>query len=284
MIAHCSMDTQMDSLQIKMLIQATQPLARFVQQGVHQQLEPVRVARSGYALLSSGCSSHAPFPGTSLASYLTEKQQTDGGWADVEETLWCMGYLTAFGNRYDTELAKGRNWLASVQLPCGAWGKSERDQPRIPVTSLASILAPETIGKPGLEWLANQWEADSNSPVRLTYKGAFFLLSQGHDQAPDVDDLVDRTLDYLCSEQEQNGGFGPWREHPLGSDPWTTGVVLWGLSQFGEKMPRGIIEKAVLWLQKNQLPNGLWPYHYLDDGTAMVLIGLSKVTPFITEQ
>ena len=30
---------------------------------------------------------------------------------------------------------------------------------------------------------------------------------------------------------------------------------------------------AVDWLNKTQLPNGYWSYHYLDDGTSMAVIG-----------
>jgi hypothetical protein len=56
-------------------------------------------------------------------------------------------------------------------------------------------------------------------------------------------------------------------------------VVLWGLSKVGELIPRHTVERALSWLESRQLPNGLWPYHYLDDGAAMALIGISSVLP-----
>jgi len=264
---------------------AVNGLAYFLYSGLQQKLEPIRLARAGYALLASGCSVKGDFPGNNLASYLVETPQEDGGWADVEEALWCLGYLSAFGERYDTEMTNGRKWLASVRLPCGAWGKSERDQPRIPVTALATALVPEAITTPSaLQWLANQWEADLASPTQLTYKGAFFLLAQVHRQASFNKELVNHTISYLNDEQAEAGGFEPWKRHPAGSDPWSTGAVLWGLSRVGEVIPRHTVERALSWLESRQLPNGLWPYHYLDDGAAMALIGISNVLPTLSKE
>jgi len=260
-----------------MVTQAITGLARFLYSGLEQRLEPVRLARVGYVLLKSGCSVEGSFPGDELASYLISAQRGDGGWTDIEETLWSLGYLTAFGERYDKEIGNGQKWLESVQLPCGAWGKSSRDQPRIPITALAATLAPEIVSNASLEWLEQQWEAELSDSTQLTYKGAFFLLAYAHSQASFSNNLVKRTIAYLNSEQEEEGGFGPWRGHPVGGDPWSTGVVLWGLSRVRELVPNRIIERASSWLKSKQLTNGLWPYHYLDDGAAMALIGISSV-------
>ncbi len=263
---------------------AVNGLAYFLYSGLQQKLEPIRLARTGYALLASGCSVKGDFPGDNLVSYLVETQQADGCWADVEETLWCLGYLSAFGERYEDQSDSGKKWLASVRLPCGAWGRSERDQPRISVTALTSVLVPEVVDSSAPKWLANQWEADMVSPTQLTYKGGFFLLAQAHGQASTNNDLMNRTVTYLKNEQEDDGGFDPWKEHPAGSDPWSTGVVLWGLSRVGELIPGHTVERALSWLESRQLPNGLWPYHYLDDGAAMALIGISSVLPLLSEQ
>ena len=265
------------------LEKASNGLAYFLYSGLQQKLEPIRLARAGYALLASGCSVKGDFPGDNLVSCLVETQQEDGGWADVEETLWCLGYLNAFGEKYQDEIAHGQKWLASAQLPCGAWGKSERDQPRIPVTVLVSVFTPDIAKTTALKWLANQWEADLSSPTQLTYKGAFLLLSSAHNEANYDIKLINRTIQYLINEQEDDGGFGPWKGHPVGSDPWSTGVALWGLSKVQEKVPAEAIEKALSWLGSKQLSNGLWPYHYMDDGTAMVLIGISSILPLLSE-
>ena len=271
------------SIVSEMMTRTISELANFAHQAEQQKLEPVRLARVGYALLASGCSIRGTFPGDSIPSYLIATQRKDGGWADVEETLWCLGYLNAFSEIYHEEIANGRKWLASVQLPCGAWGKSDRDQPRIPVTALSAILVPEVIDNSSLKWLASQWEADLASPTQLTYKGAFYLLTQTHSKVSRDDGLVIRTISYLAGEQAEDGGFGPWKGHPVGSDPWSTGVVLWGLSRVGKLAPRQIIERVLSWLKSKQLSNGLWPYHYLDDGAVMALIGISSVLPFLSE-
>lgn len=262
-----------------MIKTAVSGLAGFLHSGLGQRLEPCRLARTGYALLKSGCSIRGSFPGNAVASFMVSTQKKDGGWSDVEETLWCLGYLAAFGERYDKGMINGQKWLTSVQLPCGAWGKSNRDQPRIPITALAATFTPGIVGKAGLRWLAKQWEADLNDSIQLTYKGAFFLLAGAHSQASFSKNLVNRTIEYLNSEQEEDGGFSPWKDHPAGSDPWSTGIALWGLSRVGELVPNLTIERALSWLQSKQLPNGLWPYHYLDDGTAAALIGISSVLP-----
>ena len=60
-------------------------------------------------------------------------------------------------------------------------------------------------------------------------------------------------------------------------------MVLWGLSKFVQMIPKDVIERTVRWLQIQQLPNGLWPYHYLEDGTAMALIGLYSILPVMSE-
>ena len=267
-----------------MVTQTITGLACFIHNALYGELEAVRLARAGYSLLAGGCNTNATFPGYRLASHLISSQQSDGGWSDVEETLWCLGYLSAFRDTYQSELSRGMKWLESVQLPCGAWGKSSRDQPRIPVTALTAILAPEPVGSAALTWLAQQWEVDLGSPTQLTYKGAFFLLAHAYSHASSDNDLVNRTIAYLKNEQEEDGGFSPWRGHPVGSDPWSTGVALWGLSRVGELAPRQTVERALSWLKSKQLPNGLWPYHYLDDGTAMALIGISKFLPFLSKE
>lgn len=259
-------------------------LARFLYSGIQQRIETVRIARISCALRTSGCSLRSPLFSESATRCLLNTQQEDGGWTDVEETAWCLGYLKAFGERYQQEIARGVKWLTSMRLPCGAWGKSERDQPRIPVTALVISLVPEVDSPSELRWLTEQWMADLDSSTQLTYKGAFFLLSQACSQLPTNNDLIQRTVSYLIEQQEENGGFGPWKGHPVGSDPWSTGAALWGLSATGEQAPRSTVEKAISWLESRQLPNGLWPYHYIDDGTAMALIGISSALPLLSEK
>ncbi len=272
------------SSEVSLIESALIGLAHFLHSGLQQALEAVRLGRAGYALLLGGCSVKGNFPGQLLASYLVIAQRQDGGWSDVEETLWCLGFLSYFEDQFQEEINQGRKWLALNRLPCGAWGKSNRDQPRIPITALVTVLVPGVTDKTSLEWLDNQWEADLDSPTQLSYKGAFYLISQKHSEASSNTDLIDRTINYLVGEQFDGDGYGPWKDHPAGSDPLSTGIVLWGLSTLGKQAPKRTIERSVSWLEATQLPNGLWPYHYIDDGSSMALMGLSKSLPILMER
>ena len=107
----------------------------------------------------------------------------------------------------------------------------------------------------------------------MAYKGGFFLLAQPPGCPTS---LALRTLDYLHHEANPDGGFGPWKGHPIGSDPWSTGICLVGLCRFPDYADKGVIQGAVEWLLRTQLPSGYWPYHFLDEGTAYAYWGLSE--------
>ncbi len=273
-----------DASVFKILIKGTNAVANVLYRNLSNNFEVIRVGRMGYVLIATSCSPSVPLLADQLVSYLKATQQNDGGWADVEETLWCLGLLSAYDDKFENELTIGKNWVKTKQLSCGAWGKSERDQPRIPITALASILVPRIVDKKALKWIADQWKTDLRSPTQLTYKGAFFLLSQMHTEASIDNELIENTTHYLIKQQSDDGGYGPWQDHPIGSDPWSTGIVLWGLSTLGDSAPKDTIKRAVSWLETTQLSNGLWPYHYIDDGSAMALIGLSKSIPILMER
>jgi len=194
----------------------------------------------------------------------------DGGWSDPEETAWAAGVIRALKGDKDAGLAAAKSWLKSERKAGGGWGRHPRDMARIPITGLISALVPEVIEQRDMDWMRSEWQRDFEGPVRLSYKGGFFLLGTPRNQE---NALVFRTIEHLAKDQNEDGGFGPWKGHPIGSDPWSTGVVLWGLSRWIKHVDPVVIEKALEWLRKTQLPSGYWPYHYLDDGTSLALIG-----------
>jgi hypothetical protein len=128
-----------------------------------------------------------------------------------------------------------------------------------------------------------EWERDLDSPIKLSYKGAFYLLSEATENCHNIDLPID-TLGHLEQDQNDDGGFGPWKNHPIGSDPWSTGVVLWGLSKWIDKVNPDVVERALRWLEKTQLPSGYWPYHYLDEGTSYALIGAASAIKALEKQ
>ena len=143
-------------------------------------------------------------------------------------------------------------------------------------------MLPHLSDQKAVDWIKNEWRNDFNSNTRLTYKGAFFLLGL-HTSGVFIDScpLIKETYSYLTSEQNDDGGFGPWKDHPIGSEPWSTGIVLLGLLTYTELTNREVIEKAVNWLVENQLPNGLWPYHYIEEGSAWAFWGLVEALKYL---
>lgn len=257
-------------------------LAAFSANATERYLEPIRFARAACSLFLSGSSITTP-DFVKVANHLKSSQQFDGGWSDPEETAWAARFLKAVKRETSESYKAATTWLNSTRNQVGGWGRHPRDQSRIPITGLIATLLPEVITPIDLDWLETEWGKDFSSPVRLSYKGGFFLLAMAG--RPDSD-LIKETIKHLACDQNDDGGFAPWREHPIGSDPWSTGVVLWGLSKWPHLVKREVFERALDWLASSQLPSGYWPYHYLDDGTSLALIGatsalrvLSKCAP-----
>lgn len=197
---------------------------------------------------------------------------SDGGWSDVEESMWAitsLDLLNGWSNNPPTWRNESVAWLNSQKSQEGAWGRSTRDMARIPVTGMLLSLLPEFADVRSLDWLENAWRYDLEAPVNLTYKGALFLSAFAKAKSyPKNINLITKTIDYLANEQNSDGGFSPWKSHPIGSEPWSTGIVLIGLTSFPELTPRDTLERALQWLALNQLPNGLWPCHYIEEGSA----------------
>lgn len=212
---------------------------------------------------------------------IRESQLNDGGWCNVKETVLlsaiCRDNL-ALKNCYLAAL----DWLRKIKSDDSGWGMTERDISRIPITGLLLYILPELSNQKIINWLKNEWRKDLAKNTRLTYKGAFFLLGlRTSGVTMDNCFLIKETYSFLNGEQNDDGGFGPWKDHPIGSEPWSTGIVLLGLLSYPELVKKEVIEKAVNWLAENQLPNGLWPYHYIEEGSAWALYGLIESYKFL---
>ena len=198
----------------------------------------------------------------------------DGGWADVSETIWCLAFLKQAGHH--GALAPGLQWLSGQRLEGGGWGRSARDVARIPMTGLVLRFLAAEIGTEA-DWrcVERLWNEDLASAVQLTYKGGFFLLCQTGNPKPSAE-LVRCTVEYLEASQHEDGGFGPWKYHPIGSDPWSTAICLVGLCSHPKLVSRQVIQRAVAWLCRTQLPSGQWPCHFIDEGSAYAYWGLRE--------
>jgi len=251
------------------LTRAIKAISSFIADAQERKLEPIRTARVVVSLLLAGSDADSLVIRNACTNLL-DAQVDNNGWSDPEETAWAIQAIRGLGEEKKALTQNAIEWLHAVRHPDGGWGLHPRDQARIRITALISALVPDVITEKDTQWLAHEWQKDFSGPVRLSYKAGFFLLAISN--RPE-DDLIVGTISQLANDQSEDGGFGPWKDHPIGSDPWSTGVVLWGLSKWIDNVDKEVIEKAIDWLKKTQLPNGYWPYHYLDDGTSMALIG-----------
>lgn len=217
----------------------------------------------------------------SFFSKFIGKQNRDGGWSDVDETTLLSFLIKDFPD-LKPNYNRALNWLRTQKIENAAWGRTQRDIPRIPITGFVLTLLPELADNASLAWLEKEWDKDLHSETRLTYKGAFTLMafaSTGF--KPQNPSLITDTIEYLISEQNEDGGFAPWKGHPIGSEPWSTGIDLIGLLSFPELVKPKIIEKTLEWLAKNQLPNGLWPCHYIEEGSSYCYWGAVEALKYL---
>lgn len=214
-------------------------------------------------------------------SKLVVDQRDDGGWGDVLETAFSAFAINKVG-LWEKEFKKAISWLKENKSQGISWGNTNRDISRIQVTGLVLTLLPELADDSSLKWLEREWQRDLNGETKLTYKGAFALMafaSTGY--IPQNSSLITDTIEYLVSEQNEDGGFAPWKGHPIGSEPWSTGIDLIGLLSFPDLVKPEIIEKTLVWLAENQLPNGLWPCHYIEEGSSYCYWGAVEALKYL---
>jgi len=211
-----------------------------------------------------------------IAKRCLTKQKKDGGWIGVEDGIWCAAFLREF-EEYNSAFESGLIWLEKQKLKDGGWGKTKRDTGRIPITGTLLYLLPELSDIYSCRWLEHEWKKEFGLRPRLTYKCAFTLMGlQRNDYQFIENELLDNSLDWLASQQNEDLGFGPWKGHSMGSDPWCTAVNFIGLLQYPNKVPERVISNSLKWLKEKQLPNGLWAYHYVEEGSSWALYALAR--------
>ena len=218
-----------------------------------------------------------------IARRCLAKQKNDGGWIGVEDSILCVAFLREFEEyEYKNAFKSGLNWLEKQKLKEGGWGKTKRDAGRIPITGILLYLLPELSNIDSCRWLENEWKKEFGLHPRLTYKGAFTLMALKRNNHQFIDnDLLDNSLNWLICQQNEDRGFGPWKGHSMGSDPWCTGVSIIGLLQYPSKVPERAVSNGLEWLKEKQLPNGLWPYHYIEEGSGWALYALARGYSFL---
>ncbi len=249
-------------------------LSQIAKDFILKGIELTRICRVAVLLKESGVN-----PATIFYHKLAEKcidmQRDDGGWTDVVETMWCTALLNLF-SELSNPVKKAFKWLRSQKCNGGGWGKSIRDSARIPVTGLLLYLLPQLSSDEDLKWLEGKWYQEGKLEPRLTYKAALTLMAfRKNDYYPENQGLISKTVRWLSGQQNDDGGWGPWKGHPVGSDPWCTGIDMVGLLQYSDKISQKVLWKSLKWLREKQLPNGLWPYHYIEEGSSWALYALA---------
>lgn len=259
------------------LLRASAFLVNFLKHGLDNRIDSERISRVGIVVFDKKFFFRDPLF-IRIAKYFCKLQLQDGGWVDIEETAWSVAFLRKMPGEYEDSLTKGVNWLASQKLQGSGWGRNDRDVPRIPYTSWVAILVPELIDNEVLFWLEKACLEELKSEPKLSYKLALPLLAfSKHNYITHDPEVISSLTSCLISAQNDDGGFGPWREHPCGSDPWCTSVAALGLLAQADSIPDVVLERSLEWLQKNQLPNGMWAYHYIDEGSALAYWALKEL-------
>lgn len=247
-------------------------LHRMVNEMYRKNIELARVTKCATQLLMAGVSSNS-FSESILKSCINS-QHEDGGWVSVVDTIWNAKFLTYFDN--SENVLKAIEYLNNNRVESG-FGRSKRDIPRIPVSGIAFYLLPQLSSNTSLKWLENLWISEKNG---LTYKAAYTLLAfNKNNYIPSKSFLIQEIFEWLVSQQEDNGGFAPWKDHPVGTNVYCTGIALISMLKYIDNYPQysEAVKKAYDYICSNQLSNGLWRYHELEDGGGW---GLAALTQF----
>lgn len=217
-----------------------------------------------------------------LTQRILNEQKSDGGWIDCEDTAWSL-FLISDLNELDTQIQKSRRWLEDEKCIETGWGFCKRDKPCIPISAQILYFLTELFPNPDVMlWLAKEWKKDLNTLINLNYKAAWYLLAyyKFYNRINLSAELFAATIAYLITEQRPDGGWGPWKNHPAPSDCFITGISMAALAisypLIKETKIITSLKNGIKWIKKNQLENGLFPTHYIEEGSAWLFFGWCK--------
>lgn len=259
------------------LVFALQALLR---QLLENDIETPRPCKTACLLLLSGLSTNS-IP-TELYNRIYSEQNEDGGWVGPDDTMWALLFLRQCGRSSDEPFKKGLQYLEDVKSNEYGWGRSQRDIPRIPVTGRILHFLPELCTPQHLSGLLSLWEKEECS---LTYKAAFTLAACSKAGITTADShLVQNAVSWLISQQNNDGGFSPWKGHPVGSDIYCTSIAVFGLASYPCDVPGQTFRNSLSWMGRTQLANGLWPYHQIEDGASWGLYATVLLKALVTAE
>ncbi|MGE5342303.1 MAG: prenyltransferase/squalene oxidase repeat-containing protein [Candidatus Omnitrophota bacterium] len=257
------------------LLSTTRSLSNMIREMNRKNLDLHRITKTASLMIMSGTSPNSiPTP---IIERCINEQRNDGGWVSVVDTLWNACFLNLVKpHGYDQHIERAFHFLRDQSNENGLWGRSRRDMSRIPVTGILFYLFPQFADEEKCFLLEQLWTSEANS---LTYKAAYTLMAcNAAHYLPRDQRLIPNTVEWLITNQRPDGGFAPWKEHPVSSDVFCTAVATIGLLQYHSSVPPDVFQKSYAWLINHRLPNGIWPYHEIEDGASWGLYALSLLT------
>jgi len=247
-------------------------LHNMIREMQRKHIELSRIVKCSTQLIMSGATPNS-IP-KSILNELIKSQNKDGGFVSNTDTIWNIKFLE-FYPEFTIERNRAIEWLLEQQKN-GCFGRSKRDMVRIPVTGLAYYLLPELCSmRNNLCSLEDLWKSEIYS---LTYKASYTLMAfKANEYIPKDNTLISESMKWLENQQEINGGFAPWKGHPVGTNIYCTAVSCLGLLSYPEYCSVNTIDRAYKFMIDNQLKNGLWAYHELEDGAAWGLRAMVEI-------
>lgn len=265
--------------QLSAIIRGIGSLKHMIHEMNTKGIELKRITKTASLLFQSGLSVN------SIDSVIIERclkeQHPDGGWVSIVDTMWNTFFLSRVSEKeFSKEIEAGILFLQKQKNSDGLWGRSKRDMSRIPVTGILLYLFPELAEKSVLIKLEKLWSSEINS---LTYKAGYTLMAfKKNNYIPINTGIIEDTLIWLQKNQRNNGGFGPWKEHPVKSDIFCTSIAVNGLIQYPELVDKKVFIKAHDYLVNTQLKNGIWPFHEIEDGASWAVFTLHMMKQIIS--
>lgn len=149
--------------------------------------------------------------------------------------------------RIQKSLERATQWVVGMQSSNGGWGAFDKDNDEELVSMIPFCDFGESLDPPSVDVTAHVVEA-------LGYLGRDM-----------TDPVVSRAVDYMRSEQEEEGSwFGRWGVNHI----YGTGAVVPALQKVGENMQAEYIVRACQWIVDHQNPDGGWGEScasYMDD-------------------
>lgn len=250
----------------------TMALVNMIKEMFKKDIELGRIIKTSVLLIKSGVSKNCI--DERIIEACVKNQHEDGGFIGNTDTIWSICLLQQYENCI-SQVVSAINWLQSNSNENGGFGRTKRDMYRIPVTGLALYLLPQIVQEKHLHWLEKTWEKEINS---LTYKAAYTLMGFSKNQyRPNNEKLIETTSDWLASQQEENGGFAPWLNHPAGPNIYCTSIGVLGLLSYDITQYKTQILLSYNYMKNTQLSSGIWPYHEIEDGASWGLYAMSKI-------